>query len=155
MVGLPLQQQEVEQEVVITQPCPALPCPALPCPALSLPVASPARRCTPPLTVPQVLAGLASASANASNAAALRSTVPRETVIGLFRDLRGIATATNSRRTYSEGRGWASVQHSACAGRWHVQPDACAACRPLGWPTAGLSVHDMSCACRRYCCAVV
>lgn len=28
--------------------------------------------------------------------------VPRETVIGLFRDLRGVALATNSRRTYGE-----------------------------------------------------
>ena len=50
----------------------------------------------------QVLAGLAAASSNATNAAALRASVPRETVIGLFRDLRGIATATNSRRTYGE-----------------------------------------------------
>lgn len=48
----------------------------------------------------QVLSGLASASANGTSAAALRSSVPKETIIGLFRDLRGIATATNSRRTY-------------------------------------------------------
>ena len=54
----------------------------------------------------QVLAGLAAASSNATNAAALRASVPRETVIGLFRDLRGIATATNSRRTYGESAVW-------------------------------------------------
>lgn len=50
----------------------------------------------------QVLVGLASASSSGSNAATLRSSVPKETVIGLFRDLRGVATATNSRRTYGE-----------------------------------------------------
>lgn len=52
--------------------------------------------------------GLASASNNATNAAALRGSVPKETVIGLFRDLRGIATATNSRRTYGGWRVWAA-----------------------------------------------
>ena len=43
---------------------------------------------------------LATASSGATNAAALRSAVPRETVVGLLRDVRGIASATNSRRTY-------------------------------------------------------
>ena len=36
------------------------------------------------------------------SAAALRASVQRGTVIGLMRDLRGIASATNSKRTYSE-----------------------------------------------------
>ncbi|PSC72660.1 exportin-7 isoform X2 isoform A [Micractinium conductrix] len=75
----------------------------------------------------QVLAGLASASANASNAAALRSTVPRETVIGLFRDLRGIATATNSRRTYSMLFEWLYPSHFptmlACLEAWADTPE--------------------------------
>ncbi len=35
---------------------------------------------------------------------ALRHTVQRQTVIGLMRDLRGIAQATSSKRTYSEPR---------------------------------------------------
>lgn len=48
----------------------------------------------------QVLVALATASSGATNAAALRSAVPRETVVGLLRDVRGIASATNSRRTY-------------------------------------------------------
>ena len=52
------------------------------------------------LTSTQVLVGLATASSGATNAAALRSAVPRETVVGLLRDVRGIASATNSRRTY-------------------------------------------------------
>ena len=43
---------------------------------------------------------LATASSGATNAAALRAAVPRETVVGLLRDVRGIASATNSRRTY-------------------------------------------------------
>lgn len=50
----------------------------------------------------QVLVGLASASSGATNAAALRQAVPQQTVVGVFRDLRGIALATNSRRTYGE-----------------------------------------------------
>ena len=45
---------------------------------------------------------LATASSGATNAAALRSAVPRETVVGLLRDVRGIASATNSRRTYGK-----------------------------------------------------
>jgi len=49
---------------------------------------------------PQVLTGLATASSGATNAAALRAAVPRGTVVGLLRDIRGIASATNSRRTY-------------------------------------------------------
>jgi hypothetical protein len=47
-----------------------------------------------------VLTGLATASSGATNAAALRAAVPRGTVVGLLRDIRGIASATNSRRTY-------------------------------------------------------
>ena len=43
---------------------------------------------------------LAAASNSASNPAALRSSVSQDTVVGLFRDLRGITMATNSRRTY-------------------------------------------------------
>ena len=50
--------------------------------------------------IAQVLVALATASSGATNAAALRSAVPRETVVGLLRDVRGIASATNSRRTY-------------------------------------------------------
>lgn len=48
----------------------------------------------------QVLIGLATASGNATNPAALRSTVQVNVVVGLLRDLRGITMATNSRKTY-------------------------------------------------------
>ena len=37
--------------------------------------------------------------------------VKQGTIIGLFRDLRGIATATNSRRTYSVMFDWLYPQH--------------------------------------------
>ena len=36
----------------------------------------------------------------------LRQTVPQNTVVGLFRDLLGIASATNARRTYSQVFDW-------------------------------------------------
>ena len=53
----------------------------------------------------QVLLGLAASSSGAgSSPAALRSMVAQETVVGLFRDLRGITLATNSRRTYGACR---------------------------------------------------
>ncbi len=48
----------------------------------------------------QVLVSLGQASSGGANPAALRQSVPQDTVTGLFRDLRGIAIATNSRRTY-------------------------------------------------------
>eukprot|EP00798_Chlamydomonas_sp_ICE-L_P019293 gene19293-25939_t len=59
----------------------------------------------------QVLVGLAQASNNSTDAAPLRQSIPKETIIGLFRDLRGIATATNSRRTYSLLFDWLYPQH--------------------------------------------
>ena len=43
---------------------------------------------------------LNAASNGATNPSALRSSVPENTVIGLMRDLRGVAHATNSRKTY-------------------------------------------------------
>ena len=57
----------------------------------------------------QLLAGLASASSGATTSAALRQSVPQSTVVGIFRDLRGIAMATNSRRTYGNAQ---NVIHS-------------------------------------------
>ena len=57
----------------------------------------------------QVFVGLANASQNATSSTALRASVPKETVIGLFRDLRGIATATSSRRTYGPQKSPAHV----------------------------------------------
>lgn len=47
-----------------------------------------------------VLDGIANASGGGSSAVALRQNVPEDTVIGLFRDLHGIAQATLSRRAY-------------------------------------------------------
>ena len=52
----------------------------------------------------QAFVSLASASSGATSAVALRQSVPEKTAVGIFRDLRGIAMATNSRRTYSEAR---------------------------------------------------
>ena len=43
---------------------------------------------------------LSSASNGATSAQALRATVPKERVVGLVRDLRGITTATNNKKTY-------------------------------------------------------
>ncbi|KAI3436525.1 hypothetical protein D9Q98_005942 [Chlorella vulgaris] len=75
----------------------------------------------------QVLVGLASASSSGSNAATLRSSVPKETVIGLFRDLRGVATATNSRRTYGMLFDWLHPAHFptilACLEAWADTPE--------------------------------
>jgi hypothetical protein len=45
-------------------------------------------------------AGAGGGGAGGGGAAALRAAVPRDTVVGLFRDLRGVAAATNNRRTY-------------------------------------------------------
>ena len=50
-----------------------------------------------------VLDGIAAASGGGSSAVALRQNVPEDTVIGLFRDLHGIAQATLSRRAYMCG----------------------------------------------------
>ena len=50
----------------------------------------------------QVLAGLGAACSNGADSGALRTSVQRQVVIGLFRDLRGITMATNSRRNYGE-----------------------------------------------------
>lgn len=49
---------------------------------------------------PQVFDSLATASRSAGSPAALRASVSNETVAGLFRDLRGVAAATSTRRTY-------------------------------------------------------
>ena len=51
----------------------------------------------------QVLVAVAGASSGSPNAAALRAAIPREQVIGLFRDLQGVTMATTSRKTYGEG----------------------------------------------------
>jgi hypothetical protein len=65
---------------------------------------SPGRVVTTMEHAAQVLVNLAAASNSASNPAALRSSVAQDTVVGLFRDLRGITMATNSRRTYGADR---------------------------------------------------
>lgn len=75
----------------------------------------------------QVLLGLATASSSGANAAALRGTVPQETAVGLFRDLRGIAAATNSRRTYGMLFDWLYPAHFptilACLEAWADTPE--------------------------------
>jgi len=59
----------------------------------------------------QVLVQLGQASSGGANPAALRQSVPQDTVAGLFRDLRGIAIATNSRRTYGLVFDWLLPTH--------------------------------------------
>lgn len=49
----------------------------------------------------QVFSEISARSSNCTNPAQLRQLVPQPVVVGLFRDLRGIATATSTRRTYS------------------------------------------------------
>ncbi|KAL3148536.1 hypothetical protein ABBQ38_013973 [Trebouxia sp. C0009 RCD-2024] len=75
----------------------------------------------------QVLVGLASTSSGATNAAALRQSVPQQTVVGVFRDLRGIALATNSRRTYGLLFDWLYPAHfpviSCCLEAWADTPE--------------------------------
>ena len=58
----------------------------------------------------QVLLGLAQTYAS-SSISGLKQPVLKGTIVGLFRDLRGIATATNSRRTYTSLFEWLYPQH--------------------------------------------
>ena len=86
-----------------------------------------------PMTRPQVLLGLAASSGGAGNSpAALRSMVAQETVVGLFRDLRGITLATNSRRTYGARRA-AQTTSALLSG--------CATCDTASFPTDGIRKH--------------
>ncbi|KAK9818400.1 hypothetical protein WJX72_012091 [[Myrmecia] bisecta] len=75
----------------------------------------------------QVLLALATASNGATNAAALRSSVPKATVIGLMRDIRGITMATNSRRTYGLLFDWLYPAHfptlRICLEAWADAPE--------------------------------
>lgn len=77
-----------------------------------------------PLT--QVLHGLVQASTSAGSPAALRAAVPQHTVVGLFRDLRGIAAATHSRRTYALLFDWLYPAYTpallSCLGAWADAP---------------------------------
>ncbi|GMH42848.1 hypothetical protein BSKO_10767 [Bryopsis sp. KO-2023] len=74
----------------------------------------------------QVLQGIHAASNNSTDAGALRSNVPQDTVICLFRDLRGIVQATNSRRTYGLVFDWLHPAHfpviTRCLEAWSDQP---------------------------------
>lgn len=65
----------------------------------------------PPCTTQQVMLQLSQAVVAASSVAALRQTVPVARVAGLFRDLRGIASATATRRTYGFMFEWLYPQH--------------------------------------------
>lgn len=72
----------------------------------------------------QVLLALAVASNGATNAAALRRSVPKQTVVGLFRDLRGITLATNSRRTYG-AQGLSRLKGAQQPRRWSSALSVC------------------------------
>jgi exportin-7 len=73
----------------------------------------------------QTLSGIAAAAGSGS--AALRAAVPQETVIGLFRDLRGIAAATSNRRIYGQFFEWLYPAHFpamlACLDAWADTPE--------------------------------
>ena len=73
-----------------------------------------------------VLDGLAAASGGGASAVALRQNVPEDTVIGLFRDLHGIAQATLSRRAYMCGP--SSLPASPCVA--HAVLYSCSVGRP-------------------------
>lgn len=74
-----------------------------------------------------VLNTLTAASANCTNSAALRASVDKNVVKGLFRDLRGIAMATSNRRTYNMLFDWLYPAHFptilACLEAWADTPD--------------------------------
>lgn len=59
----------------------------------------------------QVLVSIGAACATAPSPAALRAIVPTATLVGLARDLRGIASATSTRRTYCLLFDWLYPQH--------------------------------------------
>lgn len=73
----------------------------------------------------QVLGGIATAAA--SSQGGLKASVPKETVIGLFRDLRGIAAATTNRRIYTQLFDWLYPAHFqaiiACLDAWADSPE--------------------------------
>ena len=75
----------------------------------------------------QVLSAIAVHRASVASADALKSAVPKETVIGLFRDLRGISAATTNRRTYSLVFEWLYPTHFptiiTCLEAWSDMPD--------------------------------
>lgn len=75
----------------------------------------------------QVLTVLNTASQNGTNATALRQSVPKETVMGLFRDLRGVVSAANNRRPYGLIFDWLYPAHFPvilkCLEAWSDTPD--------------------------------
>lgn len=78
-----------------------------------------------PLT--QVLNAIAAAAANPQT---LTQQVPQQLVVGLFRDLRGIAAATSTRRTYGLLFDWLYPQHMPvvlkCLEAWSGSPEVTA-----------------------------
>ena len=75
------------------------------------------------------LVGMAAASRGGSDPGALRAAVPAAAVAGLMRDLRGIAAATNSRRTYGLLFDWLHPAHTpalrAALAAWAPDPAVC------------------------------
>lgn len=61
----------------------------------------------------QAFAEITARSSNCTNSLQLRQTTPQLAVVGLFRDLRGIAAATSTRRTYSLLFDWMYPGHFA------------------------------------------
>lgn len=74
----------------------------------------------------QVLSAIASASSTATTPDALKAAVPEETVIGIFRDLRGITAASTNRKTYGQIFEWLYPKHFpaiiTCLETWADKP---------------------------------
>eukprot|EP00803_Ostreobium_quekettii_P004119 evm.model.scf_281.4 EVM.evm.TU.scf_281.4 scf_281:37255-51104(+) len=75
----------------------------------------------------QVLVGLHTASQSATSAQAVRQSVPKETVMGLFRDLRGVVSAAGNRRSYGLIFDWLYPAHFpvilTCLEAWSDSPE--------------------------------
>lgn len=75
----------------------------------------------------QVLVAIAAARTSATSIESLKSAVPKETVMGLFRDLRGITAASTNRRTYGMVFEWLYPTHfptiCTCMETWADTPE--------------------------------
>ena len=68
------------------------------------------------------------ASNGATSASALRASVPENTVVGLMRDLRGVAQATNSRKTYGRLQLMALYCYAHALEGWSLEASAAPKC---------------------------
>jgi hypothetical protein len=79
----------------------------------------------------QAFAEISARSSSCTNPSQLRQLTPQAAVVGLFRDLRGIATATNTRRTYSLLFDWLVRRQGFGPQSLTISPDCRASAPPL------------------------